>query len=161
MTTIAGISNYKIYLSLAKTGAVGSETPSGDLVYFFAEDYSKPIGNMIKPKPSTGKSFYYPATKWSASITLKNVHVKANVKNTATEEADAIDHFIFTNSIKRGGAGMYIFLYHEADAKYRHIDWNSSGAHMQAMFVAIDGWDDHALQGKMILYPTVKFNKAG
>ena len=161
MTRIAGTTDYKIYLATAKTGAAGSETPSGDVVYFFAEDYSKPVGNLVKPKPSVGTAFYVPSTKYNITISLKNIHVKANVKGTATEEADAIDHFIYTNSIARGGAGFYIFLYHEADGKYRHIDWNSAGVHMQTMFVAIDGWDDHATQGKLILYPSMKFIKAG
>lgn len=161
MTTIAGTTDYKIYLATATTGAAGSETPSGDVVYFYAEDYSKPVGNIVKPKPSVNFTAYYPASKWNLSFTLKNCHVKANVKSTATEEADAIDHFIFTHSIQRGGGGFYIFLYHEADAKYRHIDWNSTGVHMQSCFVAIDGWDDHAVQGKLIIYPSMKFIKAG
>jgi len=160
LTTIAGTTDYKIYLATAKTGVAGSETPSGDVVYFYAEDYSKPVGNLVKPKPSVNFTAYYPGSKWNITITLKNVQVKANVKNTATEEADAIDHFIFENSIVRGSTGMYIFLYHEADAKYRHIDWNTSGVHMQTMFVAIDGWDDHAVQGKLIVYPSMKFIKA-
>jgi len=162
MGTIAGDStNYKIYLSTTKTGAAGEETPTGDIVYFWAESYDKSPANLQQPKPSVAKSHYYPASKYNIEITLKNIHVAAQGAITATTEADAIDNFLYQKSIRRGSSGFYLFLYHEADAQYRKLDWNSTGTQIRPLFCAISGWNDHAEKGKLIVYPSMKFIKAG
>ena len=157
MTTIAGNVNYKIYLSTATTGAAGSETPTGDIVYFWAEDYDKSVGNLVKPKDSIDQSIYIPSSKYSIAITLKNCVIVPQGAVTSIAEANAIDHFIYTYSLKRNAAGMYLFIYSEAESIYRKLSWNTSGTHLQYLKVAIDGWNDIGGKGKVTTFPSVKF----
>jgi len=156
MGTIAGTSAYRVIISTA----VSSAAPSGDIVYFFAEDYDKSVANSAKPKLSANRAFYIPSSIYNVTVTVKNAHVVANVESTATEEADAIDDFFFQNNMVFGGSPLYLFIYHEADAKYRKLDWDSSKNQINYLACAVDGWNDHAEKGKMITYPSLKFNKA-
>ena len=160
MGIIAGTSAYKIIISTSWTTSEGDEIADGDIVYFFAEDYDKSVANSSKPKLAPLRAFYIPSSIYNVSVTVKNAHVVANQKGTATEEADAIDDFFFQNNMAFGGSPLYLFIYHEADGKYRKLDWDSSKTPINYLACAVDGWNDHAEKGKMITYPSLKFNKA-
>ena len=157
VSTTAGSTNYKIYLSASYSGAAGSEAPDGATVYFFCEDWSRPIANLIKPKISIGQAIYVPSNKYSIEITLKNAWVAPQSATTATTEADAIDHFLYTYSIKRGAPGMYLFIYSEAESQYKKLSWNTSGTQLRYLKCAIDGWDLQGQKGKIYLMPSLKF----
>lgn len=163
MGLIAGNLNYLIYCCLSIGGTVGAETPdtSDDYVKFFAEDYDRPVVNLVQPKPSIAKSIYYPASKFSIDLTLKNISITPQGANTATTEADAIDDFMMQNGIKRGSqGGFYIFLYNEAEAQYRKWAWNSNLTQVRTIKMAPIGWNDVGGKGKIYNWPSFKFMKS-
>lgn len=157
MTTIAGATTYCIYLSTTKTGAEGSETPTGDIVYFYAEDYDRSVANLALPKPTIGGTFYIPTSKFSIVVTLKNVFIGPQGAITATTEADAIEKFLFDNSIKRGASGFYLFLYNEAETQYRKYAWTSSGTQVRTILCCVNGWNEEMGKGKHYILPSLKF----
>ena len=157
LSTTAGSTNYKIYLSASYTGAAGSETPDGATVYFFCEDWSRPTANLVKPKVSIGRAVYVPSNKYNIEVTLKNAWIAPQGATTATEEADAIDHFLYTYSMKRGAAGFYMFIYSGAESQYKKLSWSTTGTHLRYLKCAIDGWDLSGQKGKIYLMPSLKF----
>lgn len=135
LTTKAGNSNYALAFSTSKTGAIGSETPDGSVIYLFAEtiggtskslDKRKIIPNEEVLKIFTGKT----------DIVLKfsNVTIKNNVKATSTEEIDEIEDFIREHGRKVGCTKVYCFVYNTSDSKYKKLSWDSSDNHLNYVY---------------------------
>jgi hypothetical protein len=160
-STKGGNINYTIYLSKSYTGAVGSEEPDGETYYIFAVDAQRTFQNLSKPKPSIGKSFYYPSTKYNVFVNLSTVKVAPNNSRTAGEEASILENFMYQNQVKRGSVGLYLFVYNESESRFDDLDWDINGNQTKYLLCSTDGWNGSPKKGKIYEYPSIKFTKAG
>ena len=163
MGMLAGNANYLITVATSLTVATaGSETPGATYIKLLAETYDISPANLIKPRPTIAAAVYVPSTKYDITITLKNVTVAPQSATTALAEANAIDHFFYTYSIKRGSSQiLYLFIQHLAESSgYRNLDWNGAGTHMRCLRCAVEGFPSSATPSAIIEYSSIKFNKA-
>ena len=127
MGVLAGDSGYGFVMSTTIGGGVGTETPSGDIVYFWAKDMEildasrdrrRVMSNYITSQLPTGKL--------DQGIKLSNIRVTKQAQASAGAEVDIIRNFIRDHSVKIGGTKVYGFLYNFAETRYQLLDWNAS-----------------------------------
>ena len=135
MATLAGDSGYGCVMSTTIAGAAGSETPSGDLVYFWAEemeileksdDRRRVMSNYTTSQLPTGK--------YDQGFKLSKVIVTKQAQATAGAEVDVIRNFIRDHSIKVGGTRVYGFLYNFAESRYQLLDWNATHTQIRPFY---------------------------
>ena len=162
LTVKAGTSDYFVALSTATTGATGSETPDGDVVYLFAEDFTLSFKEGQAAKPSVaGRSFRYPNGKRAMSVDLTNCIITAQVTASATAELNAILDFIYDNSNKIGAGGVYCFIKNIAESNaYIKLSWNTSGTPVQYLKGYVDVSTVKGEKGKMYRIPSLKVVEA-
>ena len=160
MTLIGGDANYTITLSTDYTGSAGSESPSGDTVKFFAQDVEyKPTSGDQRKILSNGSSLKVITGKISRSVGLMNCIVVANVENTATEEMDAIEEFVHAHGEKVGSTKVYLWIYHESDARYKKLGYDSSNNHTRYLKGFPLPLDYKMGAGKTYIMPTFLFEE--
>lgn len=141
----AGSSDYKVYLATEES----SGTPSGTYVTFLCDRWKKGWMTGTKGNPSIGGAAYrYPMGQRALTYTLTNCLITAQQKATATQEADYIEDFIETYSNESGANPLYLFLYHEADARYKYLA-HYSGTHYQYFKCFVDTYDIVSEKGKI------------
>ena len=124
----AGNSSYAVIMSTTKTGAVGSETPTGDIVYFFAGMVKKKHKDNSKRKIIAGHAAYKTLMeKIDMGLIAMKCYVAPEVTATATQEMDAIEDFCYTYGSEIGADKVYIFLYNADDSLYKKLGIDSSG----------------------------------
>jgi len=161
MATIAGNSNYAIAIASATTGAAGSETPSGDIVYLFAESVKGSVKNNDKRKIVAAEKIIKIVTgKTNLQVKLTKCTISKEVTATATAEINAITDQFRDWGFKGQSAKCYIFVKNTADSTYVKISWSRpAGVHQQFMAGYIEGYDWSMMKGKIFVIDTLTFSQ--
>ena len=131
MTTQAGDSGWGIIVCDAITGSAGSEVPSGNIYYFFSTKVKVMTKGLDKFIPASTFTSRYTTNKRDVNVRVSNGYIPPEVAVTSTQELNSIREFVFTSSIKTGADKVYLFLYHNADAQYVKLSWNSSDVNIR------------------------------
>jgi len=133
LATVAGDSAYAVAISTTYTGAAGSETPTGEIIYLLATDIDYKLISMDPFTQSAGFTIRYPTNMRKISVGLVGCTIPKQGAVKSTTEASAIINFVYNYSIKFGAAKLYCFLYHMADELYLKCSWNTS--HVQLQYI--------------------------
>lgn len=131
VTVKAGDANWAIAISTAKTGAIGSETPDGDVYFFMAKGISVNAKPLDPFEPASSFVSRYPTNKRAITVRMTKCHIPPEIAATSTEELDLILDFVYHSSIKTGANKVFLFIKHVADTKYRHLSWDSNDNFLQ------------------------------
>ena len=159
ITIKAGSNTYPLAIASATTGAVGSETPDGDVIYLYPLAGAKlNIKSMNKNRPTVGGASEYASGKRMIGFNGK-VKVGAVGANSATTEMNAILDFIYDHTLQAGVSKCYLFYKNTADGQYVKLSWNSSHAHLQYIKGFFTGIPLELPAGK-IYTPSIDFREA-
>lgn len=135
-----GLSDWAVIISTSFTGAVGSETPDGDLYYFNCKDVKYNGVSLDKGIPAAGFVIRYPTGKKEISVKISDCTVPAAELATSTQELNRIENFMYTSSIKVGATKVFLFLFH-IDGHYKKMNWDSDHNHIQYLEGYFANWN--------------------
>ena len=133
----------------AKTGAVGSETPDGNVVYLNARFWKPNAKSMIKRKPAIAGASGYCAGVRDIKAVIQNCPVVAVIGANSTAEVILIENFFYTHSLKVGAKKCYLFIKHIANNVWEKLSWDSSDNHLQYILGSPMDWDHSCKDGKV------------
>lgn len=160
LTTVAGDSGYAIAISTATTGAAGSETPDGSVVYFFCEKITIQRKSQDKRKPIAGENTTKTiAGKVDLMVICTNCTITKEVTATPTAEMDAIDTFCHDHGTKIGSTKVYLFVKNLADSAYKKLSWNSGGTFVRYVYGYVSPPTAELGKGGMYVIPSLVFEQ--
>lgn len=159
MATIAGNNNYAIAISTTKTGIAGSETPTGDIIYLFAEDIGWDNASGDKRKLiAKGKVIKIITGKIDLQFKLGNCTISKQATASSTLEITAIENFIYNHGRVQGSDKVYLFVYNIADASYMKLSHVSS-VHVQYILGYFGKYNGRMGKAKIFKIPSLTFEQ--